>query len=93
MVATLRSQQGVFVYWITSNVFSFFQALGEWRRVRPQAYCVFTVRVLAFAVFKWQALRNALGIPDTRHLASPTGLKAPPVPPGALLMNKPVAKR
>lgn len=44
------------------------------------------------AVFKWQPLRRAVGIPDTSHLAQTTsGLPQhrPAVPPAGLLLNKP----
>jgi hypothetical protein len=41
------------------------------------------------AVFKWQPLRDALGIPDMRHLGIASGVKPPARPPSVLLANKP----
>ncbi len=43
----------------------------------------------SFAVFKWQPLRDALGIPDTRHLGVASGMKLAAKPPSVLLANKP----
>jgi hypothetical protein len=45
--------------------------------------------VALVTVFKWQPLRDTLGIPDTRHLGVASGVKLPARPPSVLLANKP----
>jgi hypothetical protein len=49
------------------------------------------LRACSTAAFKWQPLRAAVGIPDTRHLAAvaAVGPLLPRKPPAVLLPNKP----